>query len=220
MMDELERLIDRICDEGLRGMVREFLEVAEVGLEGEKLPLDVCPGGAYIHHAYEGGLLQHIVAVTRLCMTLCDLIEEIYGGSVNRDTVLAGALLHDVMKCYAYCRDGEKRFMTSQMGERVDHLSLVVAELYHRGFPVDIIHVVASHHGDKGPVKPKTLEALIVSVADFADSELSRQTLRAAEYLVRKSTGERRIFRSSEEALEVIRVKAQQGWEGLAGLGL
>ena len=80
--------------------------------------------------------------------------------------------------------------------------------------------MAASHHGDKGPVKPKTLEALIVSVADLADSELSRQTLRAAEYLVRRSTGERRMFRSSAEALEVIRVKARDGWDGLAGLGL
>ena len=92
MINELERLVERICDEGLRGMVREFLEVAEVGLEGEKLPLDVCPGGAYIHHAYEGGLLQHIVAVTRLCMTLCDLIEEIYGGSVIQSSALRTAM--------------------------------------------------------------------------------------------------------------------------------
>ena len=220
VMDELGRLVDGIGDEGLRGMVREFLEVPDVDLDGEKLPFDECPGGAYIHHAYEGGLLQHTVAVTRLCMTMCDLVEEVYGGSVDRDTVLAGALLHDVMKCYAYCRDGERGFMTSQMGERIDHLSLVVAELYRRGFPVDVIHVAASHHGDKGPVKPKTLEALIVSVADLADSELSRQTLRAAEYLVRRSTGERRMFRSSAEALQVIRVKARDGWDGLAGLGL
>ena len=220
MNDELGRLVDGIDDEGLRGMVREFLEVPDVDLDGEKLSFDECPGGAYIHHAYEGGLLQHTVAVARLSMTMCDLVEEVYDGSVDRDTVLAGALLHDVMKCYAYCRDGERGFMTSQMGERIDHLSLVVAELYRRGFPVDVIHVAASHHGDKGPVKPKTLEALIVSVADLADSELSRQTLRAAEYLVRRSTGERRMFRSSAEALEVIRVKARDGWDGLAGLGL
>ena len=220
MMDELGRLVDGIDDEGLRGMVREFLEVPDVDLDGEKLSFDECPGGAYIHHAYEGGLLQHTVAVARLSMTMCDLVEEVYDGSVDRDTVLAGALLHDVMKCYAYCCDGERGFMTSQMGERIDHLSLVVAELYRRGFPVDVIHVAASHHGDKGPVKPKTLEALIVSVADLADSELSRQTLRAAEYLVRRSTGERRSFRSSAEALEVIRVKARDGWDGLAGLGM
>ncbi len=220
MMDELGRLVDGIDDEGLRGMVREFLEVPDVDLDGEKLSFDECPGGAYIHHAYEGGLLQHTLAVARLSMTMCDLVEEVYDGSVDRDTVLAGALLHDVMKCYAYCRDGERGFMTSQMGERIDHLSLVVAELYRRGFPVDVIHVAASHHGDKGPVKPKTLEALIVSVADLADSELSRQTLRAAEYLVRRSTGERRSFRSSAEALEVIRVKARDGWDGLTGLGL
>ena len=218
MMDELVRLASGIGDEGLRGLVVEFLEVPDVDVEGEKLPFDVCPGGAYVHHAYEGGLLQHTVAVVRLCVTLCDLVEDVYGGEVDRDTVLAGALLHDVMKCYAYSRNGRYGFRTSPMGERLDHLSLLVAEMYRRGFPLDVIHVVASHHGDESPVKPKTLEALVVSIADFADSELSRQTLRAAEWLVRESTGSRRMMRSSEEALEVLRVKALEGWGGVERL--
>ncbi len=80
----------------------------------------------------------------------------------------------------------------------MDHLTLMVAEMYRRGLPLDLIHVVAAHHGDQSPVKPKTLEALIVSIADLADSEFSRQSLRAAEYLVRESTGRRGYFGSSE----------------------
>ena len=55
MLDELERLVGAIGDEGLRGMVRELLAVPDIDLEGEKLAFDVAPGGAYIHHAYEGG---------------------------------------------------------------------------------------------------------------------------------------------------------------------
>ena len=207
MMDELLAMAEMIEDEGLRGKVLEMLEVPDVDLEGEKLPFDVCPGGAYVHHAYEGGLVQHTLAVTRLCASLCDLVEGVYGGRVDRDTVIAGALIHDVMKCYQYVRDG-RGFRTSPLGERVDHLTLVVAELYRRGFPLEVVHVVASHHGDQSPVKPKTLEALIVSIADFADSELSRKSLRAAEYLVREVAGGRPRLGSSEEALELLRVKA------------
>jgi hypothetical protein len=64
-------------------------------------------------------------------------------------------------------------------------------------------------------VKPKTLEALIVSIADLADSEFSRKSLRAAEYLVRETTGHRCRFHSSEDALELLRMKAQEGWKGV-----
>ena len=217
MMGELLALADLIEDEGLRGKVLEVLEVPDVDLDGEALPFEVCPGGAYVHHAYEGGLLQHTLAVTRLCLTLCDLVEGVYGGRVDRDTVVAGALIHDVMKCYQYVRD-RGGFRTSSLGERVDHLSLMVAELYRRGFPTGVIHVVASHHGDQSPVKPKTLEALIVSIADFADSELSRKSLRAAEYLLREVSGGRPRLGSSEEALELLRVKASEGWDGVRRL--
>jgi 7,8-dihydroneopterin 2',3'-cyclic phosphate phosphodiesterase len=215
MIEELERLTGIIRDEELRQKVLELLRNPCINLEGEMLPFDECPGGAYVHHAYKGGLIQHTVAVTRLCVTLCDMVEDLYRGEVNRDHVMAGALLHDVMKCYAYTRNGYGGFRTSRLGERMDHLSLLVAEMYKRGFPTDVIHIVAAHHGEKSPVRPKSLEALIVSVADFADSELSRQILRAAEWLIRETTGVRRQCGSSEEALEIIRVKAEEGWEGV-----
>jgi 7,8-dihydroneopterin 2',3'-cyclic phosphate phosphodiesterase len=218
MMAELERLAGEIRDERLRGMVLDFLRLPDIDLAGERLPLEECPGGAYVHHAYEGGLLQHTVAVVHLSLTICDLVEKVYGGEVDRDIVLSGAILHDLMKCYAYTHRGGDRFVTSSIGERIDHLTLLVAEMYKRGFPLNVIHVVAAHHGDQSPVRPKTLEALIVSVADLADSELSRQTLRAAEYLIRETTGARRRFLSSEEVLELLRVKAREGWDGVRRL--
>ena len=215
MMDELDRLVEAIGDEGLRGMVREMLAVPDIDLEGARLAFDEAPGGAYVHHAYEGGLLQHTLAVANFSLTMCDMVEGVYGGEVDRDVVLAGALIHDVMKCYAYAPVEGGRFRTSALGERVDHLTLMVAEMYGRGFPLDLIHVVASHHGEQSPVRPRTLEALIVSIADLADSEFSRQSLRAAEYLVRESTGRRGYFSSSERALELLRVKAREGWDGV-----
>lgn len=215
MIVELERLAGEIRDEKLRRKVLEFLKVPDIEFTGERLSLEECPGGAYIHHAYEGGLLQHTVAVVNIALTMCDLVEKVYDGEVDRDTVIAGALLHDVMKCYAYTYDGVGRFITSHIGERLDHLTLLVAEMYKCGFPLDVIHVVAAHHGEQSPVQPKTLEALIVSIADLTDSELSRQTLRAAEYIIRKTTGGRRRFSSSKEVLDLIRVKSKEGWEGV-----
>jgi 7,8-dihydroneopterin 2',3'-cyclic phosphate phosphodiesterase len=215
MKKELETLIDKIKDAALREKVRELLNVPDIELKGAPLPLSEAPGGAFMHHSYKGGLLQHTISMTHIALTLCDMVENVYGGEVDRDVVLAGALIHDIMKCYVYREVEEGKFRTSPLGEKIDHLTLLVSKLLEQDFPIDIIHVAASHHGEKSPVRPKTLEALIVSIADLADSEFSRQSLRAAEYLVRETRGSRKNFTSSEEVLKLLRVKAREGWEGV-----
>ena len=149
---------------------------------------------------------------------LSDLVESLYEGTVERDTVLAGAILHDVMKCYCYEERSEGGFRTSDFGGKVDHLTLMVGEMMKRDFPLDVVHVVASHHGDVGPTKPKTVEALIVSVADLADSDLNGKLLRAAEYLLRRTGAYRPKLSSGKEALDVVTTKDREGWEGLRRL--
>jgi 7,8-dihydroneopterin 2',3'-cyclic phosphate phosphodiesterase len=218
MMDEVEKLAAGIKDESLRGKVIDLLRNPTLDFDYPCLPVEECPAGAYQHHSYSGGLLQHMIGVTKLSMTLCDLVEGVYGGNVDRDTVLAGALIHDIMKCYTYEPRGDGSYISSPLGEKVDHLTLLVAELYKRGFPVDVVHVAASHHGDVSPVKPKTMEALIVSIADLADSELSRKTLRAAEYLLRQMGESQPKLNSSREALDLVQAKSREGWDGVKKL--
>ena len=145
-------------------------------------------------------------------------MEEVYDGEVNRDIILAGSLLHDVMKCYCYEETGDGGYRTSDFGGKVDHLTLMVGELMRRDFPQEIVHVVASHHGDVGPTKPKTIEALIVSIADLADSELNGKVLRAAEYLLRRSGAIRPKVLTSKEAIQVIVTKDREGWDGVKRL--
>jgi 7,8-dihydroneopterin 2',3'-cyclic phosphate phosphodiesterase len=214
LLDELFRIVGKIRDEGLREKVESLLRDPKIDLKAPMLDFMEAPGGAYVHHAYEGGLVEHTVAMCRICEVMCDLVEEVYGGDVDRDVVMAGALIHDVMKRYAYASTGGF-FRTSPLGEKVDHLTLLVSELIKRKFPLEVIHVAASHHGEQSPVKPKTIEALIVSIADLADSEFSRKSLRAAEYLVRETTGRRKRFRSSKEVLELLSLKARDGWDGV-----
>jgi hypothetical protein len=43
---------------------------------------------------------------------------------------------------------------------------LCVAELYHREFPEQVIHIVASHFGEGGPTPPRNFEALILHYVD------------------------------------------------------
>lgn len=218
MLSEIFELVNGIKDEGLREKVRAFLTDPPSDIDAEALPLEVCPAGAFQHHSYEGGLLQHTIGVTQLSLTVCDMVENLYGGTVDRDTVLAGAILHDVMKCYCYEESEDGRFMTSDFGGKVDHLTLMVGELMKRDFPLGVVHVVASHHGDVGPTKPKTVEALIVSVADFADSDMNGKLLRAAEYLLKRTGVYRPRLSSSENAFKVITAKDKEGWEGLCRL--
>ena len=214
-MEKLVELAGLIADDGLREKVLAFLRDPPTDLDQPALPVGVCPAGAYQHHSYRGGLVEHTVSVVKLCMSLCDVVEEQYGGRVDRDLVLAGAVLHDIMKVYCYEETGGGGFRTSEFGGLVDHLSLMIAEMYKRGLPLDLVHVVAGHHGDAGPTKPKTLEALIVSVADQADSDLNSKLLRAAEYLLRRSGVSRPSLGSAKEALDVVQVKSREGWEGL-----
>jgi 7,8-dihydroneopterin 2',3'-cyclic phosphate phosphodiesterase len=218
MMDEVEKLAGKIKDKALRAKVLDLLRNPTLDLDLPKLEVEECPAGAYQHHSYSGGLLQHTVGVTKLSITLCDLVKDVYGGEIDRDTVLAGALIHDIMKCYTYEPRGDGSYMSSALGEKVDHLTLLVAELYKRGFPVDVIHVAASHHGDVSPVKPRTMEALIVSIADLADSELSRKTLRAAEYLLKQMGEYQPKLGSSQEALNLVQTKSREGWDGVKKL--
>lgn len=218
MMDEVEKLAAKIKEKTLRGKVLDLLRNPTLDLDAPRLSVEECPAGAYQHHSYSGGLLQHTVGVTKLSITLCDLVENVYGGEIDRDTVLAGALIHDIMKCYTYEPRGDGSYMSSALGEKVDHLTLLVAELYKRGFPVDVIHVAASHHGDVSPVKPRTMEALIVSIADLADSELSRKTLRAAEYLLKQMGEYQPKLGSSQEALNLVQTKNREGWDGVRKL--
>ena len=214
-MEKLVELAGLIADDGLRENVLAFLMDPPTDLDQPALPVGVCPAGAYQHHSYRGGLVEHTLSVVKLCMSLCDVVEEQYGGRVDRDLVLAGAVLHDIMKVYCYEETGGGGFRTSEFGGLVDHLSLMIAEMYRRGLPLDLVHVVAGHHGDAGPTKPKTLEALIVSVADQADSDLNGKLLHAAEYLLRRSGVSRPVLGSAKEALDVVQVKSREGWEGL-----
>jgi 7,8-dihydroneopterin 2',3'-cyclic phosphate phosphodiesterase len=202
----------------LREKVLEFFTDPLSEINAPCLSLEICPAGAYQHHSYDGGLLQHTVSVVRIALTLSDLVEDVYGGEVDRDVILAGAILHDVMKCYCYEETEDGGFRTSDFGGRVDHLTLMVSELIKRDFPQGVIHVVASHHGDVGPTKPKTIEALIVSIADLADSELNGKVLRAAEYLLRRSGVNRPRMVNSSDAIEVLLAKAREGWDGVRRL--
>ncbi len=103
-------------------------------------------------------LTNHTVAVTKACLELAKVIEESYGIKVNYDVLIAGSLLHDIMKVYEF-KDGQPT------GILLDHSALGLAELYKREFPEEVLHLVISHLAPSTN-PPKTIEAVILHYAD------------------------------------------------------
>jgi len=216
---KLKALADKIRDKKLRKKVVELLENPTFEINGKKfsgLPVDVSPAGLSHHHCYPGGYMEHVVSTANLAIAMCKSVEKVYRGKVNRDFVIASVLLHDVFKPATYIVKENGSYGSSRLADYLDHLSLVTSELVRRGFPLELIHVVSSHHGDYGPIRPHTVEALICHLADLMDSRLNGKVLNAASYLTRRAVGEELRGLTSEEAFEIVHSKSVEGWEGVA----
>jgi len=220
MQKELVEIIDQIKNRTLRKVVRELVLKPTLSLKTKEprdagLPLLTSPAAKTWHHSYPMGLLEHMISTSRVALALCDSAEKIYGGRVDRDLVLAGVLLHDVFKPMTYVENEDGTYGVSPLGERLDHLTLVLCELYKKKVPIELLHILASHHGRAGPISPRTIEALIVHVADVADATLNGEVLSAAKFLAKKCTGEEVTFTSSKEAFEIVHAKQAEGCEGV-----
>jgi putative nucleotidyltransferase with HDIG domain len=215
---KLRELANKIRDKKLRGKVLEILERPTFDINGKKhtgLPLEVSPAGLSHHHCYPGGYVEHVVSTAEISLAICDSVEKIYHGKVNRDLVLAGVLLHDVFKPVTYSVNEDGNYSSTRLADYMDHLSIVISELVRRDFPLEVIHIVSAHHGNYGPIRPHTIEALICHLADLTDSRLNGEILDAARFLARRAVGEELFGLNSKEAFEIVHSKSVEGWEGV-----
>jgi len=220
MVEELIEILNRIKNQKIREIVREIIQKPIPSIKTKRtketgIPLHDSPAAKYQHHSYPKGLIEHITGTASLALALCDSIEKVYGGRVDRDIVLAGVLLHDIFKPITYVQREDRTYGSSALGERLDHLTLILGELYKRKAPLELLHVIAAHHGRSGPTSPRTIEALVVHIADFADAALNGEVLNAAHFLVRDCTGEDISFSSSKDAFDIIYAKYNEGCKGV-----
>lgn len=110
-------------------------------------------------------LVDHIRAVTRIAAAMYDGLEEIYHtGRGLRDTVLAGALLHDLGKMLEYTLE-EGKPAYSRQAKLMRHPlsgSILAAKC---GLPDEVVHIIANHSFE-GEKAKKTLASQIVNAAD------------------------------------------------------
>lgn len=215
----LAKIVDKIQDRELRTRIAQFIENPTIEIEGKTyrgVSLEASPAGLSHHHSYSGGYVEHVVAAAEIALTLCDVVEKVYRGLVNRDLVLAGVLLHDILKPLTYMERENGAFGKSPLADNMDHLTLIVSEMVRRGFSLHLVHIVCAHHGHRyGPIGPRTIEALVCHLADITDSRLNGEVLRAAQYLTREATGIELHNVSGKEAFQIVQAKTMEGWEGV-----
>ena len=114
---------------------------------------------------------------------------------------------------YGWAQDG--RYRWSLLGERIDHLSLIVSELIRRHFSLEVVHAVAAHHGRDSPIRPHTIEALVCFVSDYADATLNGDVLNAARFLIRDGAGSGEEQLTAKQAFAMVYAKQEGGCEGV-----
>lgn len=130
-----------------------------------------------IHHGFVGGLLEHSLGVTRLASIYSDTYPML-----NRDLMIAGAMLHDIGKIREFSAFPENDYTNE--GNLIGHL-VIGSELISEkvrdipGFPEnaasEIKHCILAHHGELeygSPKKPALAEAVALCMADNLDAKM------------------------------------------------
>lgn len=173
MEGELFALLETLTDPWLKALLESFFkDPAVMSL------YRVAPAAKGMHHVYLGGLLEHSLAVA----ALVDAVVPKYGG-MNRDLLVAGALLHDIGKVREM--KFSRSFDYSDEGKLIGHITIGVEMIHERiaripGFPeglaMHLKHLILSHHGQYeygSPKRPKTVEATVLNYLDDLDSKIN-----------------------------------------------
>jgi 3'-5' exoribonuclease len=181
---QIDTLAQRVA-ELLRGVRDHHLRsLAECFLMDEAFmrKFTQAPAGVKNHHAYQGGLLEHVVSLMELVRVVAPRYPDLDG-----DLLLLGAFLHDMGKVDELTYERDLGY--SDEGQLIGHLVLAVGmledkireaeklsgEAFPRELSLQLKHLIVSHHGQYefgSPKLPMTLEALTLYYLDNLDAKL------------------------------------------------
>ena len=141
------------------------------------------PAGVKHHHAYAGGLLDHVVNLLRLA----DRVAPLYP-ALDRNLLLVGVLVHDIGKTQEL--ESLQGFSYTDVGQLLGHvllgLEIVDAKIrtietrtgqrFEPEAAMRVKHMIASHHGQYefgSPKLPMTLEAMALHHLDHLDAKMA-----------------------------------------------
>jgi len=177
LSSELDQFVASFTNLHLQSLVRSFLDDPELGP-----PFRAAPAAKMLHHAWIGGLLEHVVFLLRLAERIAPQYPE-----VDRDLLMTGCILHDFGKVRELA--WKSSFSYTAEGQLLGHITIVIGILREKlltlpGFPprlrIMVEHLILSHHGRfeyGSPKLPMTPEAIVFSAID--DLEAKMQNVRA-----------------------------------------
>ncbi|MEJ2010758.1 MAG: HDIG domain-containing protein [Anaerolineales bacterium] len=117
---------------------------------------------------------EHVSVVCRLCLAMESVLHEAYGARyrIERDTLIAGALLADVGKLLEFTKQGDD-YVWSKTYRYLRHPFTGVALARKHGLPEPVQHIIATHSWE-GDRFQRQAESIIFHHADFTDFDLTR----------------------------------------------
>jgi len=172
MTNELITRIQKISQSQLKNLLENIFS-------GERFDNFVkAPAGKSWHHGYIHGLIEHTLEIIKICDLMCDFHSEL-----NRDLLIAGAMLHDFGKTEELKYDSA--FEYTDDGKLIGHIVMAVILVKEEikrvpDFPQELernlIHLILSHQGKleyASPVVPKTIEAIALYQADELSAKVN-----------------------------------------------
>jgi 3'-5' exoribonuclease len=162
-------ILETIKDTEIRGFTLGFIKDPEIS---EKFKHAIA--AELVHHDYIGGLMEHLLEMYALAEALMP-----YYPRANRSIVLAGIFFHDIGKLYELGLE-QTKFIRTLEGYLIGHITIGV-EMFIKALPpgfshekkIAIEHIILSHHKEieyGAVVRPATMEAIIVSMVDYAST--------------------------------------------------
>lgn len=173
MTDELYGFIDSVHNSWLHTLLESFFKKDAAFLKA----FQQSSAAKTVHHGFVGGLLQHTLAVTRLCDYFCKQYPVL-----NRDLLVTAAICHDIGKVKELALFPVNDYTDD--GQFLGHIvigSEMIAEKVRdiEGFPSllanELKHCILAHHGEfefGSPKKPAIVEAVALNFADNVDAKM------------------------------------------------
>ena len=169
---ELRGIVAGIGNVHLKGLLEALLDDDDIARRYRR-----APAAKQIHHAFLGGLIEHVLSVCGLAK-----MAAAHYSFVDCDLLLTGVILHDIGKIFEL--NYERGFSYSSEGQLLGHIQIglrMVAEKLRQlpDFPPSlrtlVEHMILSHHGKLefgSPKVPQFPEALLLHYLDDLDSKM------------------------------------------------
>jgi 3'-5' exoribonuclease len=172
MWRDLRGLVAQVANTHLKALLEALLDDEDVSRR-----FRLAPAAKQIHHAYLGGLIEHVLSLAKLARLTADHYPW-----VDYDLLLTGVVLHDIGKIYEL--NYERGFSYSNEGQLLGHIHIGIRMMGDKlrgipDFPASlrtlVEHMILSHHGELefgSPKVPLFPEALLLHYLDDMDSKM------------------------------------------------